>query len=382
MSKIGVGWATWELAGSPWWLGLMAWADLFPYLVVTPFAGVVADRFDRLLLTRLAQIILAVISLILAFCALSGNLSLHVLFVLTLVGGIIGAIEQPARLSLVVSLVPAAQLSSAIAVNSLVFNLARVLGPMLGGPLIAVFGVASVFIANALATIIFAAGLFKLRGVVTHEKAPTLGVLAEIGDGLAYLYRHKGLFAVLVVFLTFCLSARSMVEMLPAFSGYLVGWFGILDGAIALSVLTSVLGVGAMVGTVFGAVFARGEAPFGVIAASGLLSGVAVVILGLSDNPLLLLPAVLLLGVVMMVGGVAVQVTLQLAVDPARRGRTTSTYSMIVRGSPGLGALIIGAASETVSLGAALVGAGGATVLICAVYWLRRSTVERQLLSK
>lgn len=379
-SKLGVAWATWELSGSPWWLGLMAWADLFPYLVITPFAGVIADRFDRLVVTRIAQVAITIIAATLTICALYDLLTLPILLALTLAGGIVGAFEQPARLALIVSLVKPRDVPAAIGFNSLTFNLARILGPMLAGPLIVAFGLWSVFAVKVAASALFVVALLMLKPVTIQPRASrAASVLTEIVDGVTYLYRQPGLSAVLLVFLAFCLSGRGILELLPALAERLVGSFGIADSVIALSVLTSAIGVGAILGSVASTTLVRQEASFGIIAATGFASGLAVVVAGFAHQSVVLLAALMLVGGATVVGGVAVQVTLQLAGDPARRGRTTSVYSLFVRGAPGLGALAIGAASELISVEFAFAGAGVAAALISLRYWLRRAAVQATL---
>lgn len=379
-SKLGVAWATWELSGSPWWLGVMAWADLFPYLVITPFAGVLADRFDRLVVTRIAQVAITIIAATLAICALYDMLTLSLLLALTLAGGIVGAFEQPARLALIVSLVKNRDVPAAIGFNSLTFNLARILGPMLAGPLIVVFGLWSVFAVKVAASALFVVALVMIRPVTVQPRASRASsVVAEIIDGVTYLYRQPGLSAVLLVFLAFCLSGRGIIELLPALSDRIVGSLGIADSVIALSVLTSVIGVGAILGSVASTMLVRQEASFGIVAATGFVSGLAVVIIGFAHQSIVVLAGLMLIGAATVVGGVAVQVTLQLAGDPNRRGRTTSVYSLFVRGAPGIGALIIGAASELISVELAFAFAGAAAALISLRYWLRRSAIQATL---
>lgn len=379
-SKLGVAWTTWELSRSPWWLGVMAWADLFPYLVITPFAGVIADRFDRLVVTRIAQVAIVILAAILAACAIYDVLTLPLLLALTLAGGIVGAFEQPARLALIVSLVAPRDVPAAIGFNSLSFNVARILGPMAAGPLIVVFGLWSAFAVKAAASALFLVALSMLRPVTAQTRASRAGsVVAEIVDGVTYLYRQPGLFAVLMVFLAFCLSGRGIIELLPALSERIVGSFGISDSVIALSVMTSAIGVGAILGSVVSTTLVRQEASFGIVAATGFASGLAVVIVGFVQTASLVIAGLMLIGAATVVGGVAVQVTLQLAGDPARRGRTTSVYSMFVRGAPGLGAFIIGAASELWSVEIAFAAAGVLAALISGSYWLRRATIQNAL---
>src|SRR5262245_60206621 len=125
MERIAIGWLTWQLTESGFWLGVVAFADFFPVILIAPFAGAVADRRDRLNVVKFSQFVLLVQALVLFVATASGHVTVGLIVALTTIHGILVAFNQPARLALVPSLVPRPDLGSAVAINSVIFNLAR-----------------------------------------------------------------------------------------------------------------------------------------------------------------------------------------------------------------------------------------------------------------
>src|SRR6516164_7619085 len=172
MQRIAVGWLTWQLTHSGLWLGIVAFADFFPVLLVGPIAGAAADRWDRLRVVQTSQCILLVQAAVLFALTASGHMNIGLLVALTAFQGVIVAFNQPARLALVPSLVAQADLASAVAINSVVFNLARFIGPMLAGPAIVWSGVAAAFAANAISYIASLLALVSISIVSTATESP------------------------------------------------------------------------------------------------------------------------------------------------------------------------------------------------------------------
>ena len=143
IQRIAVGWLAWELTGSGAWLGAVAFADLFPAVFIGPFGGAVADRLSRLRIITISQALAMVQAVALFWLTFSGAVTIEWLFALVLVNGFVMGFNQPSRLALVPSLVPREDLSTAVAINAIVFNLARFIGPAVAGLLIVSWGVAA-----------------------------------------------------------------------------------------------------------------------------------------------------------------------------------------------------------------------------------------------
>lgn len=347
MHRIAVSWLAWELTGSALWVGLVAFCDLAPAVVVSPIAGAVADRADRLRLTMLSQAAIGLNAALIASLVAAGWMTIGVLLVLEVVGGTAASFAQPARQSLMPGLVPRGDLPAAVALNSLTFNVARFIGPALAGPLIAVAGVWPAIAANALAYLVATTTTPMLRVEADERRghAATASLLGETLEGLRYAARHPGLGPILTFAAVAAVLLRGVQEILPPF---VERAFGL--GAEALAVLTAAFGVGALIAGL--AVAARGR-----IAGTTRLAVLGVAALALATAgfaatgwfPLGVLCAALM-GAAGSVHGISVQTLAQNASHPAMRGRVLSLWGLITRACPALGALLLGAAGEIFGL--------------------------------
>ncbi len=375
--RVATGWLAWELTHSGAWLGAVAFADLCPSLVVGPFAGVVADRMDRLKVMRVAQSLSMLQAAALAGLAASGLITIESLLVLVLLNGVVVGFNQPSRLALVSSLVPRANLSTAVAVNSITFNLARFIGPAVAGLLIVTAGVAAAFAVNALSYLAFLVALARIR--LDPQATPVRpkvrgGVLADIAEGLRYVSRHPGIGPLLALSTATGMGLRCFVELLPGFASEVFG-----RGAGGLAALASSVGVGAVAGGLWLA--QRGATPDlpRLALIHGLYTALAVLAFVASDLFWLALAAAAAAGVFMSVSGIAAQTVVQIAADAGMRGRTLSVYGLIMRAAPAAGALVLGLASELAGLRLPLVLSAVACLLVWLRVWRRREVIENAL---
>ena len=176
MQRIAVGWLTWRLTGSGAWLGAMAFADLFPTVIIGPVAGAAADRWDRLRVTKISQALAMAQSIVLFLLTVSGHITIELLLVLTAALGVITGFNQPARLALIPSLVQREDLAAAVAINSIIFNSARFIGPAVAGLMIVANGISAAFAANAVSFVFFLRGLSHIQ----LESKPT--TIRSTGD--------------------------------------------------------------------------------------------------------------------------------------------------------------------------------------------------------
>lgn len=375
--RIAIGWLTWELTHSGAWLGAVAFADLCPSLIIGPFAGVVADRLDRLKIMRVAQSLAMIQAATLALLAAGGWISIEILIGLVLFNGIVVGVNQPARLALVSSLVPRSQLSTAVAINSIVFNLARFIGPALAGILILTVGVGAAFAANAASYLVFLVALARIR--LDTQNMPAAGangrsIVADVAEGVRYLAGHAGIGPLLLLVTVLSVGVRCYVELLPGFAADVFS-----RGAGGLAALGSAVGVGAVAGGLW---LARRGGPPGLARVAmlhSLLTTLAILGFAATDW----FPAGLVFaavsGVFMAISGVSAQSIIQLAVEPQVRGRVLSLYGIIVRAGPAMGAMLLGAASELVGLRLPLVAGALVCVTVWLFVWRRRARVEAAL---
>ena len=365
MERIAIGWLTWQLTESGFWLGVVAFADFFPVVVIAPFAGAVADRWDRLLVVKTSQFILLVQAAVLFATTASGHINVALIVVLTAIHGIVVAFNQPARLALVPSLVPRADLGAAVAVNSVIFNLARFIGPIFAGLAIVWSGVAAAFFANTLSYIAFLIALARIR-IVPGEDEVAPGVrpsfLADIIGGIRYTAMHPGIGTLFVLLIAIGVGGRPLTELLPGFADDVFQ-----AGAVGLSILASAVGAGAILGGVWLAYQAHTSNLMAVTLATTLGQAACALAIIATDRLWLAVPAVVAYGFCMSTAGIASQTLVQLASDRSMRGRVMGLYGLIFRGGPAIGAL--GAGLLSVHLGLRWPVAIGALLLAAAWLW-------------
>ena len=347
MHRIAVSWLAWELTGSAFWVGMVAFCDLAPAVVASPLAGAVADRADRLRMTLWSQAAIGLNAALIAVLVAGGWMTIGVLLVLEVLGGIAASFAQPARQSLMPGLVPRADLPAAVALNSLTFNVARFIGPALAGPLIAVAGVWPAIAANAAAYLVatLTTPMLRVEASARRGHAATASLFGEMVDGVRYAARHPGLGPILAFAAVAAVLLRGVQEILPTF---VERAFGL--GAEALAVLTAAFGVGALISGLM--VAARGRlvgttrlAVLGVLALALATAGFAATgwfVFGVL--------CAALMGAAGSVHGISVQTLAQSASDASMRGRVLSLWGLITRACPALGALILGAAGEVFGL--------------------------------
>ncbi|MCC7275511.1 MAG: MFS transporter [Alphaproteobacteria bacterium] len=377
MQRIGVGWLTWELTQSGTWLGLVAFADLFPSVFFGPLGGAIADRIDRLRIIFTSQALAMAQAATLFVLTATGTIDMVSLFVLVLINGVVIGFNQPSRLALISSLVPREHLSTAVAINSIVFNLARFVGPALAGALIVSGGTAAVFGANAFTFLAFLLALTRVRLPVeerVHLPEHKRSLLGDIADGLRYTARHPGVGPLLLLLSINSMTVRPFVELLPGFAADVFR-----RDADGLALMTSAIGGGAIVAGLW---LARRESVRGftaiTLASTLALSGATLGFVATTWFPVAL-ACLAVSGVCLVLSGVATQTLVQTAVDARMRGRVLSLYGIIFRGGPAAGALAVGAMSDAIGLRPAMAIGAVAAALAWIWAWRRRGLMAAAL---
>jgi MFS family permease len=370
LQRVAVGWLTWTLTHSGTWLGLVALADFLPALVFGPFAGVLADRHDRVRILRLTQLAACAQASLLALLVMTGTITIELLFALVLLLGITSSVSQPARMALIPNLVDRASLPSALAINSVVFNLARVIGPAIAGVVIAGIGTGAAFAANAATNIAFQISLAKLRDLPPLPLAERQGAIRATVEAYAYASRHPGIGPILLLFAVTTIGTRGFIELFPGFADSVFG-----RGPQGLAMLTSTVGLGAICGAAWMVLRSAIAGLATVVLAHTLLLSLAVLAFTATDRFYLALPCVFVAGAAMTITGTGVQTLIQAAVDAGMRGRVMALYGMIFRAGPAVGTVLIGSASE--HLGLRLPLAIGAMASIA--FWLATRLRHRHI---
>jgi MFS family permease len=375
MQRISIGWLTWELTHSGLWLGIVAFADFVPVLLVGPIAGAVADRRDRLRLIKRNQLLSLGQATVLWALTATGHVNIGLLVLLTALQGTLVAFNQPARLALVPSLVAEADLASAVAINSVIFNLARFVGPMLAGLIMMTSGVATSFAANALSYVAFLIALTRVRVDSDAAKPGSRKSLhADLREGIRYTTKHPAIASVLVLLIAIGIGGRPLNELLPGFAAQVFR-----SGAGGLSILASATGAGAILAGLWLGHRVQGAGLVSVALRCSLGGAFAAVAVCATETMWVAVPAVAAFGFCVSGAGIAIQTIVQLSADREMRGRVMGLYGVIFRGAPAIGALAAGTASSFFGLRWPIVA--GAMIVMAAWFWGRcnRDRIEKAL---
>ncbi len=356
--RVALGWFAWELSASELWVGIVAFTQFAPAVLLGPIFGVFADRFDRRVTSILINSLSVINMLVLGLLTSLGHIDIGLLALLSLMQGTLDGAHAPVRMSIVPNLVQSHQLHSAIALTSVSFNLSRFVGPALAGLVIALAGVGAAFMINGVSYIAMVAAMTVIEsnpspGATKVRKHPW----TELKDGARYALSHAGIRSLLILAALGSVFGRGALEMLPVFADKVFG-----GGAGALAILTSAVGGGAVVA---GIALSRGThwLTMNVVRAGVVVAGLLIVLLGAIDRFEAAIAVVALLGVTLSICGVGSQILLQTRVDDQVRGRVSSFWGMIVFGGTSLGSLSVGAAASIWGLQNAILATGALCAL-------------------
>jgi MFS family permease len=374
VQRLAVGWLTWQLTESGFWLGAVAFVDLFPVVVLGPFAGVVADRVDRRLISLVCQSLALIQALVMCALTAFGWITIESLFGLTLFLGIVVAFHQPARLSLVPSLVRPEDLTAAIAISSVMFNMARFVGPAVAGIIITIAGIAPTFGFNAASYTAMIAALIAMRLPPQKRPPGRAGMFADVREGVRYAATHPAIGPILLLASATSMLARPVFELLPGFADAVFA-----RGAGGLATLTSAVGLGAIAGGLWlaqrGSV--RGLTTIALLA--GAAAGLVIVLFASTGNFWIAAAAMAGAGFAVVSFGIGTQTLIQTAVEDHMRGRVLSLWGVIFRGAPALGALAMGWVSGFAGLGWPVAVGGALCALAALVAFRHRAALIARL---
>jgi len=377
MQTIAQSWLVYRLTSSPLLLGASGFASQFPVFLVAPLGGIAADRFNRQRLVIGTQISSMILAAILAMLTLPGVVQVWHIFVLAALLGVVNAIDIPARQSFLVDMVGKEDLMNAIALNSSMFNGARIVGPAISGILVARIGEGWCFFANAVSYIAVIGGLLMMRVERPSRLAPSGPALARLIEGFRFARNTAPIRALLLLLGLVSLVAMPYSVLMPLFADRVLH-----GGARGLGILMGATGVGALLGALTLATRSgvRGLGRWVAFSCGGF--GVSLVLFSLSRN--FWLSAILLLpvGFCMMLQMSSSNTLIQAMVPDELRGRVMALYTMMFMGMAPFGSLFAGALAHR--LGASLTVAIGAVACIGAAtlffFHLPRIRVEARRL--
>ncbi|MFL5343482.1 MAG: MFS transporter [Hyalangium sp.] len=365
LTRVATSWLVYRLTGSAMLLGIIGFCGQIPTFLLGPFAGVLVDRWNRHRLLVVTQVLSMLQSFALAVLALMGIITVWEIAWLMVLQGLINAFDIPARQSFVVEMVEdRADLPNAIALNSSMFNGARLLGPSVAGALIAAAGEGGCFLIDGFSYVAVILSLLAMRITLRPRERKSQHVLTELKEGFDYAFRFPPIRAILGLLALVSLMGMPFTVLMPVMASEVLH-----GGPNTLGFLMAASGLGAFCGAGFLA-SRRTVRGFGVVIIStATLFGVGLVAFALSRHVALSLLTMVVVGFGMIVTMAASNTVLQTIVEERMRGRLMSFYSMAFMGTAPFGSLLAGLLATRIGAPTTIAIGGGACLLGAA--WMR-----------
>lgn len=362
IQQVTLGWMVYDLTGSAVLLGLLNGLRSAPFLVSSPIAGVAADRFDRRRLVLGAQLLLLVAALAMGTVVVTGRLQVWHLFAFTLLTSLPWTFSQTVRQTLVPNVVPRTDLMNAVALTSAGFNITKVIGPALGGLLIALFGAGGNFYVQSAAYLGVLAMIFMMHVPPTPPEARRASMFANLKEGLAYVWSNPVVLALMASALVPQIFAMPYQALMPIFSKDVLG-----VGPEGLGLMLAAPGVGAVLATLMLASITNSFRHKGMLLLGGLIMlGVFLITFSRTTSLPLALVALVGVGGCQMIFTATTATLLQVITPDALRGRVMSLY-MLDHGLTPAGALVAGVATEFVGAPTTVAAMGSLTIVLALV---------------
>jgi len=361
MQTVAQSWLVYRITGSSLLLGSVGFASQIPVFLVAPLGGIVADRFNRQRVVITTQVCSMVLAFVLAALTLSGRVQVWHIFVLAALLGVVNAFDVPGRQSFLVDMVGREDLMNAIALNSSMFNGARIIGPAVAGILVAKIGEGWCFFVNAVSYIAVIIGLLMMR-VECRPRVTTSSPLEDILEGFRFAKNTTPIRALLLLLGVVSLVGMPYTVLMPVFADRILH-----GGARGLGILMGATGVGALLGALTLALRSgvRGLGRWVAVCCVGF--GVSLFLFAFSRHFSLSMVLLLPVGYFMMLQMACSNTLIQTMVPDSLRGRVMALYSMMIMGMAPFGAFFGGALAD--KLGAPVTVAIGAVASVIAAGW-------------
>ncbi|MCE5268067.1 MAG: MFS transporter [Planctomycetaceae bacterium] len=338
MQQVALIWLAYRLSHSALFLGLVGFASQVPAALIAPYAGVMTDRWNRQRTVFIAQFAAMVQAFLLAALTITGAICGWQVLLLSIFAGLVTGFDVPARQSFLVQMVDdRTDLANAIALNSSMFNAARLVGPALAGVMIPLLGEWPCFLINGLSyvAVLISLAAMRIRPVATPRRAQ--GIVAGLKEGFRYVWSSPAIRMVLLLLGLVNMMSMPTIVLLPLVAGDVLH-----GGAATLGLLTAALGIGALGASLYLAARRSVLGLGSVIAWMSGAFGVGMVLLSLSHSVWLSAMALLGVGFAMIAHMAASNTILQTIVEEDKRGRLMSFYTLAFVGTSPLGSLLGG----------------------------------------
>ena len=358
------GWLILELTDSPFYLGLVGLVRAVPALAFTLIGGVIADRYDRRKILMATQGSSAIVALTLGVLDLMGVITVGMVLLLSFIGALIMAVDNPTRQALVPDLVGRENLASAVGLNSAAWNGSSIIGPSLAGALVAVAGTGAAFIINGLSFLAVLFAVVTMAPLVQRARGKQ-GVFENLKAGLSFIFTDRRIWGIMLIIAIPTFFGRPIIQLMPAFARDVVD-----AGPSGLGVLLGVMGVGAlagalMVGKLVGSRWSQGALLLFVT----LMFGVGLLLFSFSPWYASSLFILLFIGAGQTLFMGIANTMLQFTISEEMRGRVMSAYVLIPMGLMPLGSMVLGTVAEMIGVSMAFAIGAAIIVLFVLLAW-------------
>jgi MFS family permease len=363
MTQVATSWLVYRLTGSAWLLGIVGFASRIPTFILGPFAGVWVDRWNRHRTLVVTQILSMLQSFALAGLALARIITIREIIWLGLAQGLINAFDMPARQAFVIQMVEdRTDLGNAIALNSSMVNVARLLGPSIAGVIIAAVGEGYCFLIDGFSYLAVLASLLAMSIAAVKQRKSEKAIWQELKEGWSYVTSFVPIRSILLLLALISLVGMQYTVLMPIFAAPVLH-----GGAHTLGFLMGASGVGAIAGAMFLATRKNVLGLGRLVPLAAATFGTGLIALGLSRFLWLSLALMLFVGGAMMIQMAASNTILQTIVQDDKRGRVMSFYSMAFLGMAPFGSLLAGALAHQIGAPRTVMISG--TICIAGAAW-------------
>jgi MFS family permease len=363
MQNVARGWLVLQMTNSPFLLGLVSMLGTLPVLFIAPFGGVLADKLNKRTVVITTQITAMLLAFALATLILTKHVQYWHIVVLASILGVTMAIDAPTRQSFIVEMVGKKDLLNAIALNSSIFNLARILGPALAGLIISAIGIVLCFYVNGISYLAVIAGLFMMKGNFSPKKKNNTHVLRDIRDGFGYARRDKNIISLITLVALSSIFIMPYAMLMPVFARDILQ-----VGAKGLGILLASAGVGALVGALTLAFLSDYRKKGRFVMAGTTTFVIATALFSFSNSYPISLLLLLFIGWGMVMQNASINSLLQTIAPDHLRGRIMSLYVLFFMGMMPFGSFQAGFIAD--HLGAQMALRIGSIIVACVTVFL------------
>ena len=373
MQYVAMSWLVYRMTGSAFMLGVVGFASQFPTFILSPFTGVLADRHNRHKILLFTQVLALLQALILAILTLTGLIQVWHIIVMGVFLGCVNSLDIPVRQSFILQMIEEKEnLGNAIALNSMMFNMARLIGPSIAGVLIAIAGEGVCFLVNAISYVAVIASLVAMdEGIkIRKDKKEDYNMFKELKEGFNYAFGSQPIRAILLLLGIISLMGMSYAVLMPVFAKDVLG-----GGPHTLGFLMAAVGLGALAGTVYLASGKKAIVFGNTLPISAGIFGIGITAFSFSHNMWISLFLLFIAGFGIMVQMASSNTILQTIVDDDKRGRVMSFYTMAFMGMAPLGSLLAGGMATKFGVANTLVISGICCIIAAVIFAMRRRVV-------